>query len=281
MLRVHCGQTSANVDPERGLTIRSLQLDGHEVMAQVPWNPGPVHPQATPAQWVQAWQGGWQPALPNAGLPGAGQGYHGTASQAHWQVLRQSEHELIAHWNEDSLQVTRVVTALEDGVIVHCSARNSGASPRPVLVTEHLVLGTLDATIQAPGTTVHPLGDQAEQLQGEPWPGAADPDWSVAVAGRTPARCAAVAEAGPDGVIVRSESVAVRIRWDRAALPYFWLWQSVAAQPAAPWNGKTLALGIEPSTTPHGQGIDAAGRQCLLIGPGESATWWVSLRAEP
>ncbi|HVX42589.1 MAG TPA: DUF4432 family protein [Mycobacteriales bacterium] len=279
MLNLHCGQTAVQVDPGRGLTIRSLRLNGREVMADVPWEPGPVRPQASPAEWVQAWQGGWQPALPNAGLPGSGQGYHGAASQAPWEIVARSDRELTAGWTDDSLRVTRVVTVLADGVIVHSAARNTGPEPRRMVVTEHLVLGTRDASIEAPGTVVHPLDDAAAQLPGEPWPGRADPDWSVAVAGRTPARCAAVAGAGPDGVVVRMEGGPVRIRWDRAALPYFWLWQSIAAQDAPPWNGETAALGVEPSTTPHGQGIDAAGDQCLVIEPGESVTWWVSLTA--
>jgi hypothetical protein len=144
-----------------------------------------------------------------------------------------------------------------------------------MIITEHLVFGSsvLDgpATISAPGTTVYPLDNQSQQqLPGAPWPG--DPDWSHVVPYETPGRCAAVT-APADGVRIQD----VRITWDTAALPYFWLWQELAANQNPPWNGETLALGIEPATTPHGQGLDAGGERPLLQ-PGEQFSWWVRIQ---
>lgn len=276
MLTLRNTDVAAEIDPGRGLTVRSLVKNGREFMATVPWKPAdPVHP-ATPTQWVDAWAGGWQPTLPNAGFaaPKANQGYHGAASQQPWEVSTADGERITAQWRDPVFTVDRTVNLESDGITVHTSAVNNTSEPRPMIITEHLVLGSSvlegPATIEAPGTTVYPLDNQSQQqLPGAPWPG--EPDWSYVVPYETPGRCAAVT-APADGVRIKD----VRITWDTTALPYFWLWQELAANRNPPWNGETLALGIEPATTPHGQGLDAGGERPLLQ-PGARFSWWVRI----
>jgi hypothetical protein len=38
----------------------------------------------------------------------------------------------------------------------------------------------------------------------------------------------------------------LRLDWDRAQLPDVMLWISHRGRPGAPWNGRHLALGVEP-----------------------------------
>lgn len=283
------GRVSALIDAGRGMTVRSLRIDDRELMATVAWEPDEPEEHSTPEQWVRAWAGGWQPTLPNAGYaaPNATvpQGYHGEASQQPWTVTHHDDRAMTATWRDAGpLEVERQFSLRDDGLLMRCSATNRANEPRPVVITEHLVLGSDllagGATVDAPGATVYPLSEEQEQLPGSPWPGAGEPDWSVARAAESPARCAAVT-APADGVLVRNGSAAVRLTWDAAALPYFWLWQELAANPDPPWDGKTLALGVEPSTTPHGQGLDVAAPtgECALIEPGTTLSWWIRVGA--
>jgi len=284
MLELHNGDTSALIDPDRGLTVRSLKVNDVELMATVPWVPETPEINTTdPERWVRAWAGGWQPTLPNAGFaaPKGNQGYHGAASQAVWAVTAQKDAAVVGLWRDThGLEVHRALKLSPDGIELQAAATNGGTEPRPIVITEHLVLGadvlTDGATVEAPGTTVYPLNGPGERQPSSPWPGT--DDWSVAKAGVSPARCAAVT-APNDGASVHSGNTTVRITWDTAALPYFWLWQEIAANPNPPWDGKTMALGIEPSTTPHGQGLDIAAPDgdCALIEPGATLTWWVRL----
>jgi len=286
MLQLRNGDTSALIDPDRGMTVRSLMVNGTELMATVPWEPtSPAINTPDPGRWVQAWAGGWQPTLPNAGFaaPKAQQGYHGEASQAAWAVTAQKDAAVVGLWRDaHGLEVHRALKLGPDGIELQAAATNGGAAPRPIIITEHLVLGedilTNGATVEAPGTTVYPLNTPGERQQSSPWPGADRPDWSIAQAGESPARCAAVT-APNDGAAIHSGNTTVRITWDTAALPYFWLWQELAANTNPPWDGKTMALGVEPSTTPHGQGLDIAAPtgECALIEPGATLTWWVRL----
>jgi galactose mutarotase-like enzyme len=283
------GRVTVLIDPDRGLTVRSLRIDGRECMATVAWEQDEPAERSTPEHWVRAWAGGWQPTLPNAGYAAPNavvpQGYHGEASQQPWTVTGHDDQVITATWRDAGpLEVERQFVLQDDGLLMRCAATNQAAQPRPMVITEHLVLGSDllagGASVEAPGATVYPLSPDQEQLAGSPWPGVDEPDWSVARAGESPARCAAVT-APIDGVVVRSGPAAVRLTWDSTALPYFWLWQELAANPDPPWDGKTLALGVEPSTTPHGQGLDVAAPagECAVIAPGASLSWWIRITA--
>ena len=73
---------------------------------------------------------------------------------------------------------------------------------------------------------------------------------------------------------------ALELSWDAESLPFVWIWQEQDGELAAPWDGCTHALGIEPSMVPDDEGIAGAERSGHLatISPGETRSWWVSLR---
>src|SRR5579875_2326161 len=144
-LKLRNAEITTEVDPARGLTVRSLTKNGREFMATVPWEPAPVpaHP-APPDKWVAAWAGGWQPALPNAGFaaPKADQGYHGTASQQPWEVSTSDSERITAQWQDQRFTVDRTINLEFDGISVHSTAHNKTGESCPMIVTEHLVLGS-------------------------------------------------------------------------------------------------------------------------------------------
>jgi hypothetical protein len=289
MSELTCGPVRARVDAIRGFEITSLTVDGAQILARADWPRAPAVPVATQEEWVAAWSGGWQLAFPSAGAAALSapcpQGYHGAASQTPWALLAESPDRVRAEWRDAAdLVAEREIGLTQDGVLVRTTVTNHSRTPRPVMITEHLALGgdilAADATIDAPGAEGCPLGaDGAPAGPFEPWPGSADPPWSIARAGVTPARDMALRNIGESGVAVTGNGISARITWDTAALPHMWLWQEIAAITAPPWNGVTRALGIEPATTAHALGVDAAAARgdCPVIGPDASLSWWVRL----
>jgi hypothetical protein len=55
-----------------------------------------------------------------------------------------------------------------------------------------------------------------------------------------------------------AEGWRVRLTWDAAHFPSLLLWHSNRGRPAAPWNGRHLALGMEPICSPFGLGLATA-----------------------
>ena len=289
MTKLTCGPVRAQIDATRGFEIASVTVDGAQILARADWERAPAVPVATPQEWVAAWSGGWQLAFPSAGTAALSapcpQGYHGAASQTPWTLLAESPDHARAQWRDAAgLVAEREIGLTEDGVVVRTTATNLSSAPRPIMITEHLALGgdilAADAAIDAPGTEGRPL-DAAGAPAGpfEPWPGSADPPWSVARAGVTPARDMVLRNIGESGVEVTGGGITARVTWDTAALPHMWLWQEIAAITAPPWNGVTRALGIEPATTAHALGVEAAAAagDCPVLGPGAGLSWWVRL----
>ena len=62
----------------------------------------------------------------------------------------------------------------------------------------------------------------------------------------------------------RAESYRCTLRWDANALPSVMLWISNRGRLSAPWNGRHLALGIEPVCAPFDFGSRMAGVQTPL-----------------
>ncbi|MGP1396040.1 MAG: hypothetical protein ACTS3R_11070 [Inquilinaceae bacterium] len=63
---------------------------------------------------------------------------------------------------------------------------------------------------------------------------------------------------GRAALAYRSEGFRVILEWDAASFPSLLLWYSNRGRPAPPWNGRHLALGMEPICSPFGLGIATA-----------------------
>lgn len=277
------------VIPERGAVISSITIDGVEVLAQMPWTAGPLPVLPDEPAWVRAWAGGWNVLLPNAGQPSEGtpthQGFHGSASVSPWTVERHTQHDVLMTWTEAGLSCRRRVRLEDQEVRATSTLTNEAEIDWPVVVTEHAILGSAvlahPAHITADETALlAPLAYDGRPT-GEPavhWPG---DGWDV-VDTTSPARVAALSALGDRGIRVASRDLMVDITWSTASLPYAWIWQEVGVSAESPWNGEVFALGIEPSTCPHGAGVDAAVADgtAVILNPGTSLTWWTALRVD-
>lgn len=272
------GRVDARIRVAEGGVVDSLLVQGRQVLARTPWAdtviPAQV-PAASEVDWVGRWRGGWQLCFPSTGQPDAEastpQGFHGVASQAPWALVDAADDHVRLRWQDaDGLQAERTWRLTDDGLETSTSTVNRGDIDRRIAVAEHLILGgdvlaplstgatlTLDVPI---GATLRPL-DLTGRPSGTPaaWPADPAEAWSV-VERSTPARVAAllVPDAGAADarrLTVRGPHVRATVAW--WGLPHALLWEELAASPEPPWGGVVMALGIEPTSTPHGVGTAA------------------------
>ncbi|MCY7412151.1 MAG: hypothetical protein LH471_03820 [Salinibacterium sp.] len=307
-LRLQRGAVDALVWPAEGGVLTNLRVDGRSVLAVTPWAIGVVPHQApavTEAQWVERWRGGWQLCFPSAGLTDEKspwpQSFHGVASQAAWSVLSADEHHVCLQWNDRfSLTATRTWRLTDTGVRVDTIAQNDSQETRSIVIAEHLVLGgdllapvfvgsavlvesaVLDGTavleIVPPDGTVIAMLDYSGHPLDEPvpWPGRIDERWSV-VDRDTPARVAALVEVEPRSIVIRGSHAEATVSWH--GLPHALLWEELARSTEAPWNAEVVALGVEPTSAPHGLGTAIPGGTITLM-PGHTLSWGVELSIE-
>jgi hypothetical protein len=279
--------------PHEGGVVSALEVAGAAVLARTPWH-DEVHASSEPArdeaQWVARWRGGWQLCFPTSGAPDPDaaprQGFHGAASQSAWRVTDATAEAATLLWQDDGgLRAERRWRALPDGLAVTTRTTNGGADARVLAIAEHLVLGQdmlrpvsdgAALALEVPdGAGIAPL-DYSGAPDGPvvTWPGAAAEAWD-AVDARTPARVAAVLDPVPAVVRLIGPTLTAAVRW--SGLPHVLLWEELAQSAEAPWLGAVTALGIEPTSTPHGLGT-AAGRGLIELAPGEELSWSVELR---
>lgn len=291
------GRVRAWVRAGEGGVVDRLLVDGRPALARTPWADDVV-PSAgaarTEADWVARWRGGWQLCFPTSGQadPGASpaQGFHGVASQTPWEVVEVAPDRVRLHWEDASgLTADRTWRLTADGIEAETSAVNRGAAERAIAVAEHLVLGgdvlgpvLAGATLElvAPdGSMLAPLDyDGRPAGPPVPWPGDPGARWQ-AVDAATPPRVAAIlgreaTATDPRQVTVRGDHVRATVTW--SGLPHALAWEEIGASADAPWNGAVVALGIEPTSTPHGAGT-AAGHGLATLAPGERLIWWTAL----
>lgn len=278
-VRLAAGGMTALVLPDEGGVIVDARLGGRPFLAATPWASSVAassEPAPDEATWVSRWRGGWQVCLPSAGQPDPSdprQGFHGAASQAPWTVTEGSGSHVVLTWRDaDGLEAERAVL-LRDGLIeVRTSLRNAGPATRAVSVAEHLILGgdvlagPLELATNA--GAVQPL-DYDGLPAGSPVPWPAD-RWDV-VDAHTPARVAGLVDARR--VTATAPHVEVAVAWH--GLPHALLWEELGASTGHPWNGGVQALGIEPSSVPHGAGTGHGDARPL--DPGESLAWETEL----
>jgi hypothetical protein len=80
----------------------------------------------------------------------------------------------------------------------------------------------------------------------------------------------------PQRIGARGDHVEVLVEWQGSALPHALLWEELGVSTEHPWNGQVTALGIEPTSTPHGAGtaLDVA---LVHLPPGGELAWSVAL----
>jgi hypothetical protein len=275
---------SLSVLPENGAAITDGSFLGKSFLAKPPYpSIVPTH-LGTESDWVAAWNGGWQPLLPNAGgeyLQGKyPQGFHGNASQAIWNVTEAKPHSISLNWSDENLQSERGIKISDNEISVSCSLENLDNNPRPVIVTEHLVLGSefLNSEI-----TLTPVGEaqfrelaydgSANGAEFAPWESFEKVGWSK-VNNSTPARMGVFSNISC--IRVSNEIYEIEISWDATKLPYLWIWEEMGQTIDSPWDGKYWALGIEPSNAADGVGLN--GGPAVTLGINEKIEWSVQLK---
>ncbi|CAN2235350.1 hypothetical protein [Candidatus Planktophila versatilis] len=275
---------SLSVLPENGAAITEGFFLGHSFLAKPPYPSIAPTPLGTESDWVAAWNGGWQPLIPSAGgeyLQGRHpQGFHGNASQARWRVTGANSHSLSLNWADENLESERVINISDHEINVECSLVNLDNLPRPVIVTEHLILGSdfLNSEI-----TLEPVGKaqfrelaydgSANGAEFAPWQSFAQDDWPK-VNRNTPARMGVFSDTSC--IKLCNDFYEIEISWDESKLPYLWIWEEMGQTIEHPWNGKFWALGIEPSTAADGVGL--SGGPALTLEVNEKFDWSVNLQ---
>lgn len=283
------GELSGVVLPDEGGALVDLIVQGRPVLASTPWATN-VLPSSRPArsegEWVERWRGGWQLCLPSSGQPNpsavVGEGFHGAASQAPWLEVSRTIDAVALGWADlDGLNAERLWRLTDDGAAVETRVHNGGNDTRVLVIAEHLILGgdVLAAPLELDvpvGTQLRPL-DYAGVPEGSPrpWPGHPADRWAV-VDRATPARVTGLEGVQPQHIGVRGEHVEVLVEWQGSALPHALLWQELGVSTEHPWNGQVHALGIEPTSTPHGAGT-ALDSSLVRLDPGGTLEWGVAL----
>lgn len=281
------GAVSATVLPDEGGVLVDLLVQGRPALARTPWARA-VAPAARPAptedEWVARWRGGWQLCFPTAGQPDPrahpAQSFHGVASQAPWLLVSHSAVSAALGWNDrEGLWAERLWRATEHGISVATRVGNDGTTTRALAIAEHLILGgdVLAAPLAVEvddSTLLRPL-DYSGLPAGHaaPWPGDAAERFTV-IDEQTPARVAALQ--GVNRVALSGPHVQVIVTWQGETLPHALLWQELGVSTEPPWNGEVMALGIEPTSTPHGAGT-ALDDGLVRLPPGGELTWSVDL----
>lgn len=275
---------SLSVLPENGAALTDGSFLGKSFLAKPPYpSIVPTH-LGTESDWVAAWNGGWQPLLPNAGgeyLQGKyPQGFHGNASQARWSVTEKTLRSISLEWSDEKLLSRRSVVISENEIDVSGSLANLESDPRPVIVTEHLVLGSefLNSEI-----TLTPVGEaqfrelaydgSANGAEFAPWESFEKAGWSK-VDSNTPARMGVFSNISC--IKVQNGEYEIEISWDATQLPYLWIWEEMGQTVDHPWNGKYWALGIEPSNAADGVGLN--GGPAVTLKANEKIEWSVKLK---
>ncbi len=288
-VRLERGGISAVVLPDEGGVLAELLVHGRPVLAATPWA-STVVPSARPAvseaAWVEGWRGGWQLCFPSAGQPNPAaavlEGFHGAASQAPWLEVSRAADTVALGWaDHDGLSAERLWRLTDDGVAVATRARNAGPESRVLVIAEHLILGgdvlAGPLSLEVPPTALLRPLDYAGLPEGSPttWPGDPADRWT-SVDRATPARVTGLMGVQPQRIGARGEHVEVLVEWQGSALPHALLWEELGVSTEHPWNGQVHALGIEPTSTPHGAGT-ALDSSLVRLAPGGTLEWGVSL----
>jgi hypothetical protein len=107
------------------------------------------------------------------------------------------------------------------------------------------------------------------------WPGRPGDRWPI-IDRQSPARVAGLSTIPHQRITLQGDHVDVQVEWQGAAMCHALLWEELGVSVAPPWHGQVMALGIEPTSAPHGAGT-ALGESLVRLAPGDSLEWSVSL----
>ncbi len=258
--------------------------------------------------WFDAYPGGWQVMLPNAGAPsayrGAEFGQHDEVAVLPWErsVVADGVDEVAVRFRvrtvRTPLRLARVLR-LRRGcarLSVTEELTNESAVEVPVMWGQHLAFG---APFLRPGHRVtlphgvrvipHPSAivppRRAVAPGGPyPWPVVPTPsggtvDLSVVPEPGAPSDIAYLTGFPEGWYEIRdpADGYGVRVTWDATVLPYLWLWHELGDTTGYPWWGRAYVVGVEPCSSYPTNGLAEAvanGTALRLSPQGTRALEW-------
>ncbi len=272
--------------PDFGGAITACHFSKKQILARSPYIGGVPIPLGNEEDWVRAWNGGWQLAIPNAGSQFLDtkypQGFHGNASQDAWMVERISDDAISLRWQGEDLDIVRTISLENNQIMTTCSVTNLGSESREIVAVEHLVFG--DQFLSEPMRLQPSLSTRFIELDysgaqmASGWQDWGSTGWEELFLD-DPARMGVLSTSN---ISVLGAQIRATIEWSREVFPFVWLWEEFGKSLGEPWNGSGHALGIEPSVIDHALGLQEAMRTgtALVILPGQTLKWFTSVTLE-
>lgn len=204
----------------------------------------------------------------------AGISVHGEAPVARYEGgVRDRQLRITALLARSDLRITRIISLDDHGIFVRIreSVENLSATDRPIAWTQHVTLGP---PFLEPGTTrfhICPKRSRVFEAAGFDAGGlvrGADFEWPYAPShlspvadlryfasdGRSSSFTTHLIDPALDKAFFVAYSPAARLlfgyEWDRKDFPWLGIWEENKSRPAPPWEGKTVACGMEFGVSP-------------------------------
>jgi hypothetical protein len=287
------------LDPEHGGEVLDLvdRTTGRQLLGRPPF--GSALPRGGDLEedvWTEAYRGGWQTVLPNAGNPcevdGARHGFHGRASNDPWELLKATGDEARLAWRGHGLSVLKHVRV---GEVVRVDyVIEADTEPAPLIALEHLSVGLelLDPGLRIglPEAAAYELDERTGPVRAPEdcarWPyitllnGSRERGDELEL-DRPRSRLLAVQDL-PEGrcsLYNAARGQGIELRWDHAFFPHLWMWHEQRVTGGV-WRGLTETLVVEPASVPHTLGLARAiaEDQQHLVRPGAALTPWIEVK---
>jgi hypothetical protein len=289
------------IDPAHGGEILDL-VDlgsGRQLLGRPPFGSAePLAGDLDETTWTEAYRGGWQTVLPNAGnacVVGASQhGFHGRASNDPWTASETTASSTRLAWSGHGLHVEKRI-AIEDGALaVRYRIANETDAPVPLVALEHLSVGLEilhpAVRIAFPPALAYELSEQTgpiePPLHAHGWPeialldgGSERGDRAALAAPRSRLYVLNGLAEGWAAAWSEARGQGLALSWDVGWFAHCWVWHENRVSPD-PWREQGELLVIEPSTVPHSLGLAVArdAAQARVLAPGDVAEPWIVVR---